>query len=385
MSWNRAKSLTTELSPEPSLMWWLLTGVLMAIVGIVLFLVHAGGLVKGFSDINIWLVSLMPAGVWLFLLCLRGWLWGKEVDEYQFLQKEAEYAQKEWEVWAERYLAIAGSCIFLPDKITVASLHDELPQQYGLIRKIDYLPDDNSLAEESLLVLLKGITDALDQIPSDLPIKVTLVTQLPAAGLIESFTTIWASLFQQRAIPGDITVTPAFSMDWVEDRLKQPVITVDLILVMQLCGGESNSDGLAALLMTTDDVAQKYNLPHPARLLRPMPLVFDNFDDDFRIFLETQTAACRTSRVLGDSCGWEKIAASLMTIGKARGAEWDPAGRQLLERWCGLPGPAAPWLLTALAADLVSVSNTSFLTLFSSGEERYISTVTSGSEDEHTG
>ncbi|HBN7243565.1 TPA: type VI secretion protein, partial [Escherichia coli] len=64
------------------------------------------------------------------------------------------------------------------------------------------------------------------------------------------------------------------------------------------------------------------------------------------------------------------------------GAGWEPSGRMLLEKWCGIPGPAAPWLLTALAADLVCLGNDSLLTLFSSGEEHFISTVTSGNQNE---
>ncbi|MEL2243957.1 type VI secretion protein [Leclercia adecarboxylata] len=385
MGWNRAKSMTTELSPEPSMMWCFLTGILSVIIGIVLFMVHASGIVKELMVFNVWILSLAPSGIWLFLLCLRGWLWGKEVDKHNFLKKEADHAQKQWQTWAERYLAIAGSSIFLPDSITVGCLHNNFPQQYGLARKIDYLPASNYPADQSLRELLKGIKDALYQLPSELPVKVTLVTDLPDAGLSASFTSVWASLFPDRAIPDDITITPAFSMAWVEERLKLPVLTVDLILVMQLCGGDAYSDGLAALLLTSDDVARKYVLPHPARLLRPMPLDLNKFDEDLTLFLETQTIACRTARVLGDSCSWETIAAPLMTIGIKHGAGWDPAGRLLLEKWCGIPGPAAPWLLTALAADLVRLSNTSLLTLFSSGEERFISTVTSGSENEHNG
>ena len=385
MGWNRAKSLTTELSPKPAMMWWFLIGVLTVIIGIMLFMVHASGRVKELSSLNIWFVSLAPSGIWLLLLCLRGWLWGKEVDEHNFLKKQAGNVQKKWEAWAGRYLAVAGSCIFLPDKITVGCLNYGLPQQYGLARKINYLFESNRPADGALFELLKGVTDALCQIPSNLPVKVTLLTDLPGAGLSESFTAAWASQFPHRTVPDDITIAPTISMAWVEERLKQPVLTVDLILVMQLCGEDAYSDGLAALLLTSDDVAQKYALPHQARLLRPMPLEFDKFDEDFTLFLETQTVACRTARVLGDSRSWEKIAAPLMTIGSNHGARWDPAGGLLLEKWCGIPGPAAPWLLTALAADLVSLNKTSLLTLFSSGEERFISTVTSGSENEHIG
>ena len=69
------------------------------------------------------------------------------MDEHLFLKKEGEYAQKQWESWAERYLVITASCVYLPDKITVATLCDELPLQYGLVKKIDYLSDSGHITE----------------------------------------------------------------------------------------------------------------------------------------------------------------------------------------------------------------------------------------------
>ncbi|MDP1265281.1 type VI secretion protein, partial [Klebsiella pneumoniae] len=81
----------------------------------------------------------------------------------------------------------------------------------------------------------------------------------------------------------DITVTGSFSLSEVEERLKQPVLTVNLLLVIQLNGGTAYSDGLAVLLLTSDDVAQRYHLPHSSRLLRPMPLDMTNFEDDITL------------------------------------------------------------------------------------------------------
>ncbi|CAH4132200.1 hypothetical protein AI2755V2_1901 [Klebsiella pneumoniae] len=64
---------------------------------------------------------------------------------------------------------------------------------------------------------------------------------------------------------------------------------------------------------------------------------------------------------------------------------WKAEDIALLEKWCGIPGPAAPLLLTALAADLVSLRKQPLLALFSSEQEHFISTITPGSEDEYTG
>ncbi len=177
-----------------------------------------------------------------------------------------------------------------------------------------------------------------------------------------------------------------FSLSEVEERLKQPVLTVNLLLVIQLNGGTAYSDGLAVLLLTSDDVAQKYHLPHSSRLLRPMPLDMTNFEDDITLFLETQTVASPGRPPLsGTQKNGRKEAPRL----SRRAAKCIPHGKlediALLEKWCGIPGPAAPWLLTALAADLVSLRKQPLLALFSSEQEHFISTITPGSEDEYTG
>lgn len=179
-------------------------------------------------------------------------------------------------------------------------------------------------------------------------------------------------------MPDDITVTGSFSLSEVEERLKQPVLTVNLLLVIQLNGGTAYSDGLAVLLLTSDDVAQKYHLPHSSRLLRPMPLDMTNFEDDITLFLETQTVACHTPSVIGDAKKWTERSAALITQGGKMHTPWKAEDIALLEKWCGIPGPAAPRLLTALAADLVSLRKQPLLALFSSEQEHFISTITRG-------
>ncbi|WP_173670955.1 type VI secretion protein [Escherichia coli] len=379
MGWKR-NQISLLISPSaPSLIWWSLSGILVIIVGILLFIIHASGHVKTLNMLSIWWFSLTPPGIWFLLFLLRCWQWNNQIDKYLFLKKENEYAQMQWEVWAERYLVISASSVMLPGGVTAGailkSLADTLPSGYLLTKRLKNIntPVTSALASLQLSIC---------QLPAALPVNVTLITDLPDSEIRSAFVSAWEALFPQRVVPDDIEVTPDFCMGWVDERLKQPVLTVDLMLVIQLNGGNAYSDGLAALLLTSDDVAQKYNLSHSARLLRPMSLDINKFNDEFTLFLETQTAACRTARVLGDCYHWEKIAAPLMTIGNQYGAGWEPSGRMLLEKWCGIPGPAAPWLLTALAADLVCLGNDSLLTLFSSGEEHFISTVTSGNQNE---
>ncbi len=275
--------------------------------------------------------------------------------------------------------------MLLPDHISAAHWGSERPQQYGLARRINYLPAEEPVQLSAMHALLTSIEERVQCLPEELPLYVTLITDNPSPELTSSFSNLWKEHIPGRAVPDDITVTGSFSLSEVEERLKQPVLTVNLLLVIQLNGGTAYSDGLAVLLLTSDDVAQKYHLPHSSRLLRPMPLDMTNFEDDITLFLETQTVACHTPSVIGDAKKWTERSAALITQGGKMHTPWKAEDIALLEKWCGIPGPAAPWLLTALAADLVSLRKQPLLALFSSEQEHFISTITPGSEDEYTG
>lgn len=65
-----------------------------------------------------------------------------------------------------------------------------------------------------------------------------------------------------------LSIQTAKSFIWLEERIKSPTLDVDLILVHQTQGKGRYSDILASLLLTSDDVATKYQLTHDACLLR---------------------------------------------------------------------------------------------------------------------
>lgn len=252
MGWVRTKALTMEQPSVPSLTRWLFAGVLMAIIGVLLFILHASGTVKILSVINIWWVSLMPAGCWLLIFCLRCYLWDRDLKAHQFLLKEAEYGQQRWEDWAGRWLAVLGSAVLLPDHISAAHWGSERPQQYGLTRRINYLPVEEPVQLSAMHALLTSIEERVQCLPEELPLYVTLITDNPSPELTSSFSNLWKEHIPGRAVPDDITVTGSFSLSEVEERLKQPVLTVNLLLVIQLNGGTAYSDGLAVLLLTSE-------------------------------------------------------------------------------------------------------------------------------------
>ena len=382
MGWERVRPTITELSTPPSLTGWLLAGLLTLIAGVLLFILHASGSVELLSAMNIWWLSLTPSGLWLLLFSLRGWLWGQELDEHQFQLKEAKYSQQEWDAWSGRHLAVLGSSVLLPRGMNADNIlleNNALPPSNNLAQRItDVQPAEDALIEQSLA----GVQKAVNALPTDLPIKVTLLTDSPACNALKPiFVAAWKTLFPARIVPEHISITGMQSVAWVASRIAEPVLTVDLLLVLQLHGHDDYSDGLASLLLTSDDVAQKYQLAHTSRLLRPMPVDMDNISDDLNLFLDTQTVASRTSRICRDVQGWGEMTTALFTLGAKKEALWQSDQVMTLERWTGIPGPAGAWLLMTLIADIVDRSGTSLLVMLTSESDRFITSVMPGNEN----
>ncbi|WP_202304743.1 hypothetical protein [Dryocola clanedunensis] len=386
MSWERTKATTMELPPEPSFTGWLLAGGVAAVVGILLFILHASGTVKVLAAFNIWWLASSPVLGWFFLFCLRGWLWGRTVNEHQFLQKEAEYGQQQWEAWAGRYLAVLGSSILLPSGVTSDAIAKsdaaDAPQLFSLTSHFDAI----SATSTSLLELgLAGVQNAIAMLPATVPFNVTIVSDINSSDFETRFRESWGRTYPGRALTGSISCCEALSFAWIEERLKNPVFDIDLILILQNQAAEQYSDALAVMMLTSDDIAEKYQLPHSARLLRPMPLDMTNFKADMGLFLETQTIACQTSNVFCDYGNWNDWFAELMTVSQSHLTPWVPQEIDVLEKYNGIPGAGSAWLLAILLADIVSVSNKPVLGLFTSGTDRFVSTVTSGSEKNDAG
>lgn len=386
MGWERTKATTMEWPPEPSFTGWLLSGGVAAVVGILLFILHASGMVKVLAVFNIWWLASSPVLGWFFLFCLRGWLWGRTVNEHQFLQKEAEYGQQQWEAWAGRYLAVLGSSILLPSGVTSGAIAKSHAADAPLFLSLTSHFDEKSTTSTSLLELgLAGVQNAIAMLPAIVPFNVIIVSDTISSEFETRFRKSWEKMYPGRALTGSLMFCKTLSFTWIEERLKNPVFDIDLILILQSQGEELYSDALAAMVLTSDDIAEKYQLSHPVRILRPMPLDMTNFRADMGLFLETQTIACQTSNVFCDYGRWNDRFADLMIASQSYLTPWLPQEIDVLEKYNGIPGAGSAWLLAALLADIVSVSNKPILGLFTSGADRFVCTITSGSENNDAG
>lgn len=386
MGWERTKATMVALPLAPSLSGWLLGGVVAVICGVLLFILHASGVFNQLPELNIWWLSLAPSIGWFFLFCLRGWLWGRKVDEYQFLLNEATHGQLQWESWAGRYLAVLGSSVLLPGGVTAEAI--ARPGGGGNSQYLSltcHFQDDAVDVRRRVTLCLNSVQNGLAQLPASLPVNITIVADGDGSEWLALIKNIWAEIYPERLLPTSISVCDSYSLSWIEERLKQPTLDVDLILALQINPLAAYSDGLAALLLTSDDVAQKYHLPHTTRLLRPMQLDMTMFKSEMNLFLETQKEATLSERVFCDDKTWNHHFADVLTVGGANQARWKPEEIAVLEKYSGIPGPASGWLLAALVADVVSINKTSVLGLFTSGADHFVSTIIPGSKNNDAG
>ena len=381
MIWERQKSTVADLPDEPSIVLWLMFGMVALFTGVMLFILHANQLLGSFQHYNLWMLSGSPLLIWFFLICLRGWLYNNAVDKHEFESKEAEYSQQQWTEWAGRYLAVLYSEVLLAGGVTPAQFLAAAgrEQHAGQDLRVDIRSDD-----EAIIALLNNLVEPIAVLPVDLPINVFLLTDYPGdtIKLQATFEYCWRQLMPaERPVP-PLEVMCSFSFDAVERRIKTPEISAELILVHQMHGNDRYSDALATLLLTTDDVATKYELKHDVRLLRSMSMEGGEPLSVFDLYFSTQSQAINTQRIIGDQVRWGQSFATILQASEPYQGHWKTEQLHWLETYAGRCGPFSPWIMTAVASDAVQVLKTDCLMLSESEGQQFINTVTTGNENE---
>lgn len=384
MSWERQKSTVSGKPEEPSYVLWLMLGVIALVGCVMLFVLHANKLAGFLQEFNLWIITASPIVIWFFFLCLRGWLFNSAFDKHEFEANEAEYAQQQWTEWAGRNIAVLHSDVIFPDALT-PSRFLQAPagqmQQTTLTRRLHY-----QTAESCFSQLLECVSDALVTVPSDLPLSVTLLTDSPGdlLTLQGEFAKIWQNSVPLRPTPV-LNIQTAKIFISLDERLKSPTLDVDLILVHQTQGKGHYSDILASLLLTSDDVAAKYHFAHDASLLRPMLLDMGNIDKSLDTFFSTQTQACATENIIGDQVAWGDLFPDLLEAATKYAGHWKPEQLHWLEKYAGLSGPFSPWIMAAVASDIVNIQKADCLMLSTDGEQKFINTVQTGNRNDDHG
>jgi len=385
MSWERQKSTVSEKPEEPSFVLWLMLGGVAVVGCVMLFVLHANKLSGPLQAFNLWVVTASPIVIWFFFLCLRGWLFNSAFDKHEFEANEADYAQQQWTEWAGRYLAVMSSEVILPQSLTVPMFipeSTELEEYNGLTTRLEISSD-----KVTSLMQLEGVKDALMRFPTDIALNVYLLTDSPEeeAGLRVIFDDCWRKLMPaERSVPA-LSVLRSLSFDSVERRIKTPDISVELVMVQQLYGRDRYSDALATLLLTTDDVATKYELNHDVRLLRPMSLEGDDLLSEFYLYFSTQTQSINTQHIIGDHARWGQSFSTMLKASELYQGHWKTEQLHWLETYAGRCGPFSPWIMAAIASDAVQLLKTDCLMLSTDGEQKFINTVQAGNRNDDNG
>lgn len=384
MAWNRQKSIIAPSPKEPSLMGWLFAGVGALFVGALLFVLHANQLLGLLQNDNPWVIAAAPIVLWFSAFCLQGWLYNSALERHQFETHEADFAQQQWEVWAGRHHAVLHCVAIMPELLTSRTFLNAGPEVELHCHQALRLPLD---AIQGLETLLSNAVQAVKRLPADLPLNVILLTDSSTdlSLLQKQLAQSWLTYMPEPRAQPTFTVLNQLSYLTLEERLARPEISAELILVQQRHGAEQWSDSLASLLLVTDDVASKYKLTHGARLLRPMALSQSGSADELKVFFSTQTVASSTQCIIGDSLKWGDSFFELLEASKEQGSNWKTEQTHWLENYAGLSGPFSPWLIAAVASEVVSMQKASCLMLSSTSEQKFINTVTTGNQDEHNG
>lgn len=384
MSWERQKSTVSEKPEEPSFVLWLMLGVVAVVGSVMLFVLHANKFLGPLQAFNIWGVTAGPIVIWFFFLCLRGWLFNSAFDKHEFEANEADYAQQQWTEWAGRNIAVLHSCVIFPEALTpfrFLQASAEQMQHTTLTRHFHHPTPENCLSQ-----LLECASDALARVPSDLPISASLLTDSQADPLMlqDEFAKIWQGIVPLHPVPV-LNIQTAKTFSWLEERIKSPTLDVNLILVYQAQGKGRYSDIQVSLLLTSDDVATKYQLTHDACLLRPMSLDVGNIGQSLDVFFSTQTQACAAENIIGDQIAWGDLFPDLLEVAAIYTGHWKPEQLHWLEQYAGICGPFSPWILAAVASDIVNIQKADCLMLSTDGEQKFINTVQTGNRNNENG
>jgi len=380
MGWDRKAPSVVQAPVPPMLGRWVLAAGVAVVAGVLLFLLHASMQLAPLHAINAWLLSGSPLLIWVLLFGARAYFYGGALSQHQFLEEEAVSAQQAWQGWAQRYLAVHTSCVLLPDQVSASVLQGrrDLPMRTGQARRIAALPAQDDRAQAGLQLLFPVLGPALKALPAEQALRVTLLSDIEP----DHYTAL-RDVWQQwetthRTQPATVILTDELSCQWIDETLKTARAALELILVVQVNGGEAYSDGLAALLLCPDQLAVAWDLPVQGGLLRPMPLDAAALNSELAQFQQTQTMALQATGVVADSADWQALTGKIFATSAARAASLSAQRLWVLEHLCGLPGPFGHWLVAAFGLEMVRHQREPVLLLAKEESRYWISTVIAG-------
>ena len=272
------------------------------------------------------------------------------------------------------------SCVLLPDQVSVSVLQGrrDLPQRTGQARRIAALPAQGDRAQAGLQLLFPVLDPVLKALPAEQALQVTFLSDVEPDHFA-ALRDVWQQWHAaHRTPPAMVTLTNELSFQWIDETLKTARAALELILVVQVNGGEAYSDGVAALLLCPDQLAAAWDLPVQGGLLRPMPLDVATLSSELALFQQTQTMALQATGVVADSADWQPLTGKIFATNGARAASLSTQQLWVQEHLCGRPGPFGHWLAAAFGLEMVRHQRQPVLLLAKEESRYWINTVIAG-------
>ncbi|TNH44870.1 hypothetical protein [Photorhabdus luminescens] len=377
MSWNKPVIAIQQEPVSPVLWHWLVSGMLIICIGMTCYVLWSG-----YIRLQQWWIIFGTVGIiWLAAFGLRLYLFGYQLGIYHFWHQERQYIDREWQDWASRYMSVLHNSVFLPEKITAGTIVQEetkIAAQYGEKKVIDYFSWSENKWRDSVQILLHSAEKAISDIPPDRPICATVITHFPEqeyGKLKMILQENWQSIFPFRKPLSQLDLVPYLSAMNIEHWLKDPASEVQLLILLQIENTGQFSEGLGILLMATDDLAQKFELTEKARIYRPMEIDSENFEQQFKTFINTQLSAKEAVGMLGGDNDMYSYTSQIMPVIKEQNAALKLERIKNIEKFIGLVGPGAYWLATGLAIDLSQYHSGNYLVLAKNDRNWTVNTV----------
>ena len=312
MGWARQPAAVADMPGPPVMSRWLWAAALAVLTGLLLFLLHASERMPFMHAFDIRVFSGSPLLIWVLAFGARAYTYGRALAHYRFLEEQAQEAQQSWQTWAQRYMAVSASCVLLPDQVSACVLSQGpsgLPPRTGQARRIEALPMHAERARYGLQMLIQTVAPAIEALPTGRELRLILLSDVDAEEyqtLRDTLQHVWCATVR-RVLPTTTTLSGELSYSWIDETLRTASTAMELILVLQVSGAQTYSDGLAALLLCPDRLADALTLPITAGLLRPMPLDINLLGSELPQLLQTHIRAREATALLADDASWQPL------------------------------------------------------------------------------
>lgn len=354
-----------ETSAPPA--WVPLVLVLICVIAGAVFAVldwKPGTPVSGKLAVNALLIPALFGGFVSAVFYIHPEFWAMKVEWWN-----ARVAQHylNWRYWSQWNLAIIDSVVITPEvdlAERMLGLEGKPPENAGATMTLDIAQSAETSRVEALIEqLVTPLFAQLERLQGNEPVSVIL--SAPSDGYLETLLNTLTRLAMPRLHASNLKFVASDQVgplidafvngkewEWQGER-KRP-FEACLVVAFQLHEDDSApsfTEAGVAMVMASMEVTNRYKFRPKARWFRPVTTTLDSLADRLEALLSAAPTPVEKLRHVWMS-GLSKLGRNNVNgvLGDIE-REWS---RHELDQAIGLPGPVNPWLMQALAAQMVT-------------------------------